>query len=67
VNYRSQIKTAIDRFETALFDKYYNNLQKPMHVYYSELEAQYYTLVDQDILLREADYSLRLVQLEQQM
>jgi hypothetical protein len=24
-------------------------------------------LVDQDILLREADYSLRLVQLEQQM
>ena len=67
VNYRSQIKTAIDRFETALFDKYYNNLQKPMHVYYSELEAQYYILVDQDILLREADYSLRLAQLEQQM
>lgn len=67
VNYRSQIKTAIDRFESALFDKYYNALQRPMQTYYSELESQYYILVNQDVSLRESDYSLKLAQLEQQM
>ena len=67
VNYRTQIKTAIDKFETALFDKYYNILQKPMQLYYSELEAQYDILAKQDVSLRKYDYSLRLVQLEQQM
>ena len=44
VNYRTQIKTAIDKFEWALFDKYYNLLQRPMQTYYSDLEVQYYTL-----------------------
>ncbi len=67
VNYRSQIKTAIDKFESALFDKYYRTLQKPMQTYYSELEAQYYILANQDISLRDPDYSLKLAQLEQQM
>jgi hypothetical protein len=67
VNYRTQIKTAIDKFETALFDKYYKNLQKPMQTYYSELETQYYTLANQDVSLRQANHSLQLAQLEQQM
>ena len=67
VNYRTQIKTAIDKFESALFDKYYNSLQKPMHIYYSDLEAQYYLLANQDYLLREPNHPLKLAQLEQQM
>ena len=67
VNYRVQIKTAIDRFESALFYKYYNILYKPMQVYYSDLESQYYSLVNQDVSLRKSDYSLKLAQLEQQM
>ena len=32
VNYRSQIKMAMDKFEWLLFDKYYNMMQKPMNV-----------------------------------
>ena len=67
VNYRTQIKTAIDRFESALFVKYYDILQKPMQVYYSDLEAQYYILLNQDVSLRKFDYSLKLAQLDQQM
>ena len=67
VNYRVQIKTAIDRFESALFDKYYKILQKPMQAYYSELEAQYYLLSNQKISIKESNHSLKLAQLEQQM
>lgn len=67
VNYRAQIKTAMDKFESALFDKYYNILQKPMQTYYSELEAQYYLLSNQDVLSKKSDHSLKLAQLEQQM
>ncbi len=67
VNYRMQIKTAIDKFESALFDKYYNILHKPMQVYYSDLESQYYSLVNQDVSLRKSNHSLKLAQLEQQM
>jgi hypothetical protein len=67
VNYRAQIKTAIDKFESALFDKYYDTLQAPMQIYYADLESQYYTLVNQDALLRKANQSLKLAQLEQQM
>ena len=37
VNYRVQIKTAIDKFEAALFEKYYGILEKPMQAYYSDL------------------------------
>lgn len=47
VNYRVQIKTAISKFESALFDKYYVILQEPMKIYYSELETQYYILANQ--------------------
>ena len=67
VNYRTQIKTAIDKFESALFDKYYDALQKPMQTYYSDLKVQYDILTNQDALLRKSDYSLRLSQLEQQI
>ena len=67
VNYRAQIKTAMDKFESALFDKYYKILQKPMQTYYSELEAQYYLLSNQDVLSKKSDHSLKLAQLEQQM
>ncbi len=67
VNYRTQIKTAIDKFESALFDKYYDALQKPMQTYYSDLKVQYDILTNQDTLLRKSDYSLRLSQLEQQI
>ena len=40
VNYRSQIKMAMDKFEWLLFDKYYNMMQKPMKNYYLDLEVQ---------------------------
>ena len=67
VNYRAQIKAAIDKFEAKLFDKYYDALKKSMKTYYSELEAQYYTLANQDISIRKTNHSLKLAQLEQQM
>lgn len=67
VNYRTQIKTAIDKFEWALFDKYYNLLQRPMQTYYSDLEVQYYTLANTAPSNRTWNYSLRLAQIEQQM
>ena len=67
VNYRTQIKTAIDKFESALFDKYYDILYEPMQDYYSDLQSQYNTLANQDVLLRKSDHSLKLAQLEQQM
>ena len=67
VNYRIQIKAAVDRFEWALFDKYYNLLKKPMQIYYLDLETQYYILLNQDSALRASNYPLKLAQLEQQM
>lgn len=67
VNYRSQIKAAMDKFEWLLFDKYYNAMQKPMKNYYSDLEIQYYVLINQKPELRASNYSLKLAQLEQQM
>ena len=68
VNYRTQIKTAIDKFESALFDKYYNILYKPMKSYYSDLEAQYYILVNKKSeSQKKSDNSLKLAQIEQQM
>lgn len=67
VNYRTQIKTAIDKFESALFDKYYDILYEPMQDYYSDLQSQYNTLTNQDVLLRKSAHSLKLAQLGQQM
>ncbi len=67
VNYRTQIKTAIDRFETKIFVEYYALLQEPMQKYYSDLEAQYYTMINQDVSQRSSNYMLKIAQLEQQM
>jgi len=67
INYRTQIKTAIVKFESALFDKYYNALKKPMQNYYSELEVQYYAFLNQDTNLTIKEYSLKRTQMEQQI
>jgi hypothetical protein len=67
VNYRAQIKTAISKFESALFDQYYDILQKPMQDYYLELEIQYSELINLDLSLRKSNHSLMVAQIEQQM
>lgn len=67
VNYRTQIKTAIDKFELALFDKYYDILREPMEIYYSDLQNEYINMINQDASLRSSDYSLRISQIQQQM
>ena len=67
VNYRAQIKAAIDKFEWALFDKYYDALQDYMTIYYSDLEIKYYTMINEDISSRPYNYSIKIEQLEQQM
>ena len=67
VNYRVQIKTAIDKFEAAFFSKYYDMMKEPMQTYYVDLESQYNTLLNQDASLRKSSDSLKLAQLEQQM
>lgn len=66
VNYRTQIKKAIDKFEWAFFEKYRSILEKPMQNYYSDLETQYYILVNQSKKDVSED-SLEIAQLEQQM
>lgn len=67
VNYRTQIKKAMDKFEWVLFDKYYGILEWFMRSYYSELETQYYVLINEDVSLRPANYSIKIWQIEQQM
>lgn len=67
VNYRAQIKKAIDKFEATIFDKYYDALQDYMKVYYSDLEMQYYILINQDYNSRAWNYSMKVEQLGQQM
>ncbi|MBO7505715.1 hypothetical protein J6T66_06440 [bacterium] len=57
----------MDKFETAFFDKYYATLQSYMKVYYSELEAQYYLLLNQDYRQRAGNYNIKINQLSQQM
>ena len=67
VNYRTQIKNAIDKFEATIFDKYYDSLQSYMKVYYSELEAQYYYLINQDYGKRARNHNIKVEQYSQQM
>jgi hypothetical protein len=38
-----------------------------MQKYYSDLEAQYYTMINQDVSQRSSNYMLKIAQLEQQM
>ena len=67
VNYRTQIKSAIDKFETSFFNKYYNILKDPMELYYSDLETSYYVLINQNQSSRSANYSTKIAKIEQQM
>ena len=67
VNYRTQIKKAIDKFEAAIFDKYYDSLQSYMKVYYSELEAQYYYLINLNYNQRARNHDIKVEQYGQQM
>ena len=67
VNYRTQIKKAIDKFEAAIFDKYYDSLQSYMRVYYSELEAQYYYLINLNYNQRARNHDIKVEQYGQQM
>ena len=67
VNYRAQIKKAIDKFEMAIFDKYYDALQDYMKIYYSDLETEYYILINQDYNHRASNYWIKIEQLWQQM
>ena len=57
----------VNKFEMAFFDKYYLTLQSYMKVYYSELEAQYYLLLNQDYRQRASNYNIKISQLSQQM
>jgi len=66
VNYKVQVKTAVDKFESILFDKYYDILEWPMKNYYTELESEYYKLLDENGGERSAS-NTRLSKLEQQM
>ena len=67
VNYRTQIKSAIDKFETSFFDKYYAILKAPMELYYTDVETSYYVLINQNQSSRSANYSTRIAKIEQQM
>lgn len=67
VNYRTQVKKAVDKFEAALFDKYYGLLEWTMRTYYSDLETQYYILINQEVQARPSNYSIVMAEIEQQM
>ena len=67
VNYRTQIKSAIDKFETSFFNKYFAILKAPMELYYSDLETSYYVLINQNQSSRSVNYSTKIAKIEQQM
>ena len=67
INYRIQVKDAMDKFETVLFNRYYSILKRDMEVYYSDIETQYYILINTQPTKRKSDYSLVVAQFEQQM
>lgn len=67
VNYRTQIKSAIDKFEASFFNKYNAILRDPMELYYSDLETSYYVLINQNQTSHSANYSTRIALIEQQM
>ena len=67
INYRVQIKKAMSRFEDVLFDKYYNMIKWDMESYYSDIETQYYALINTDKSQRRADYLSVVEKYEQQI
>ena len=67
INYRNQIKSAIAKFESKIFDNLYAVLEKPMKVYYSDLEMQYYILINQTSPRDSLSNALMIAQMEQQL
>lgn len=67
VNYREQIKWAINRFESDFYEKYYVILERPMRMYYSDLEMQHYSLINDKESHGSAEYWKKVSDLEQQM
>jgi hypothetical protein len=67
INYRIQIKNAMARFEDALFERYYNMIKGDMELYYSDIETQYYILINTEPSKRKGNHSLVLAELEEQM
>ena len=57
----------MSKFEDALFVRYYNMIKRDMELYYSDIETQYYILLNTEQSKRKPDYSLVLAQYEQQM
>lgn len=67
ISYRAQIIRSIDVFEANFFEKYYQILQTPMKTYYSELEVEYYALINSVWSWDTSKISTRKLQLEKQM
>lgn len=67
ISYRAQILKSINIFETDFFNKYYQILQTPMRTYYSELEVEYYALINSVWSWDSSKISTRKLQLEKQM
>lgn len=67
VSYREQIKSAINKFESDFFVKYYALLENPMKMYYSDLEMQYYALINEKQSHGSAEYWIKIADIEQQM
>ena len=67
INYKSQIISVVNRFESILFDRYYWLLQKQMEDYYLDLENQYNDLLNNNSQVKTFDGSLKIIYLEQQM
>jgi hypothetical protein len=67
INYRNQIKSAIAKFESKIFDNLYAVLEKPMKLYYSDLETQYYIMINQTSQRDSLNNALMIAQMEQQL
>ena len=67
ISYRAQIIRSIDVFESDFFKKYYQILETPMKTYYSELEVEYYTLINSVWPWDSNKIATRKLQLEKQM
>ncbi len=70
VNYRVQILWVVSEFESEFFGKYSVALKKSMELYYSDLETQYYILINQNEQSgnsRPVGYESKISNLEQQM
>ena len=57
----------MSKFEDALFERYYNMIKRDMELYYSDIETQYYILINTEQSKYRSDYSSLVAQFEQQM